>query len=153
MCKYEVEFIKVFGQKTFEKVQKYIVENDLVTAYMKAREDPQDLFKFAFHYGIIQIVSFCYCILKISVDIHEAIGGYHISIQSGDNSSTQVLAESGGFNKGISISTMDKYTNKRNECIVYMEKVRRYSVYTKKDKKFLYQVKDKYIEDYQLLCF
>jgi len=165
---YEKEFIQIYGMEYFIELAEFIKEHDIYEYYNKARNNPMDLLHFGFHYGIISIVAFCYCQLKLSLEIHEVVNGYFKSV----NSTTPEFIEIGEGNReiscisvpiiyspgskdGIVFATIDKFTTMRQKCMNYLLKMIRFSkVDLKKDKKkykYIYTIVDKYVQDYQLL--
>ena len=78
----EEQFVKVYGVNTFYNVYEYIKFHDILDFYMRARENPEDLCLFGFHYGIVPIVTFCYCVLKVPLDINNVVSGYFKCINS-----------------------------------------------------------------------
>jgi hypothetical protein len=165
--KYEEEFVKIYGMDYFIELYEFIKENDIMEYYNKSRSTPMDLLNFGFHYGIISIVAFCYCQLKLSLEIHEVVNGYFKSINSttpefieiGEGREMSIICvpivHSPGSKDGIVFATIDKFTTMRQKCMNYLLKMIRFSkVNMKKDGKklkYIYTIVDKYIQDYQLL--
>ena len=159
----EKRFLEVYGESVFERIQEFILENDILDFYLKSRGTPRELFDFGFHYGIVEIVAFCYCYLKVPLDIHQVIGGYYKSIGStadttdwdakrplGQNA-VPVHSGSKDGNCGIVIGTIDKFTPLRVECIRYLLRMQKFSRYRVQNGKFIYTIVDKYVESYRLL--
>jgi hypothetical protein len=167
---YEKQFIEIYGIEKFYEIYNFIKENDILDCYNKARDNPIQLCRFGFHYGIISIVAFCYCGLKLSLNIHDEINGYFKTVNSTtpeliDNATNREIYSYGvpiihsqGANDGICIATIDKFTPGRTQCMKYLLRMIRFSKYTivkngPTDKiKYSYKIVDKYINDYQLLA-
>lgn len=159
----EEKFLDVYGDSVFERIQEFIIASDILDFYLKARKTPRELFDFGFHYGIVEIVAFCYCTLRIPIDIHTTIGGYYKSIGSSADatdwdakrplglSATPVHSESQDAKCGLIVGTIDKFTPLRVECIRFMIRMQKFSRYRVQNGKFIYTIVDKYIEPYRLL--
>jgi len=150
----EQHFVDTYGEPVFNRIHQYIIDNDILDFYLKARDRPRDLFDFGFHYGIVEIVAFCYCVLKCPIDINEVIQGYYKSIDSSTEISKNINAvpiESSGGQSGIIISTSDRFTPMRNKCIKFMIRMQKFSTYKVEKGKFIYSIVDKYIKLYRLL--
>ena len=168
----EKRFIKIYGLEKFSLIKDFIIENDILDFYLKARNKAMDLFNFGFHYGIIEIVAFCYCSLKLPIDINGVIDGYYKLIESSveaieiangrEVSVTQVPVETEkGTKQGIVIGTIDQatawmgFTESRLNCIKYMIRMQKFSKYKiikgSGNPKFIYQIVDKYVNSYKLL--
>lgn len=159
----EQQFLEVYSEPVFSRIQEFIVENDILDFYLKARKTPRDLFDFGFHYGIVEIVAFCYCTLRLPINIYATIGGYYKSIGSsadvtdweakrplGQNA-TPVHSGSKDGKCGIVIGTIDKFTPLRLETIKYLIRMQKFSKYKVEKGKFIYTIVDRYIEPYRLL--
>ena len=164
---YEKLFAETYGQYYFDKMQKFIMDNDLVEWYEKAKGDPYDLCLFGFHFGLVSIVAFCYCKLGTPLDIYDVVDGYYKMV----NSETLELVEEDGKRKsvmtgvsvihdygardGLILATIDKYTEMRTHCMKYLLKMVRFSKYKRikdgKKTKYIYTINDKYVKDYNLL--
>lgn len=170
MNQYEKEFAKVYGEDHFNDLYAFIQKNDILEYYKKARnsDDPMNLFHFGFHYGLVSIVAFCYCHLKLSLAIHEVIDGYFKMVdsttpefieQDGDRQMMGVgtpIIHNPGAKDGMIFATIDKYTKSREKCMNYLLRMIRFSKYMlerKNNKKsvYVYTVVDKYIDAYKLL--
>lgn len=151
----EQRFVDVYGEPVFQRIHQYIIDNNILDFYLKARNKPRDLFDFGFHYGIVEIVAFCYCVLKCPIDINEVIQGYYKSIDSTDEISKDMNAvpiqSSSGGQSSIIIGTSDRFTPMRRECIKFMIRMRNFSTYKMEKGKFIYSIVEKYIKLYQLL--
>lgn len=164
---YEKQFIETYGQDHFNELFDFIKDNDIVDFYNKARNDPNDLCYFGFHYGLITIVAFCYCKLKLELDIHSITNGYFKQVNSSTIEYHQEKNRQMAINTpviydpsapdGIIFATIDKFTAKRVRCLNYLIKMIKFSRYkfkkeTAKEKlKYYYTIVDKYIEAYRLL--
>ncbi len=158
LTNFEKEFIELYGQSVLKKISTYIFDNEIQEAYLKSRDSPKTLFEFGLHYGILEIVAFCYCHLKCPININEEIQRYVSTLESSPDifrDSSAVFSRepliSGGGCTGITIRTLDKFTEKRNECIKFLIRMKRFSCYTVTNGKFLYQIVDKYVKPYRLL--
>ena len=135
--------------------------------YATARNSPMELCLFGFQYGLVEIVAFCYCSLKISLEINEVINGYFKIV----NSTVPEFCEKEGkyekveigipilhqfqANDGLMISTLDKFTEGRRRCMNYLLRMKKFSKYSIQKKNhqysYWYRIVDKYISDYSLL--
>jgi len=153
----EKDFIEVYGVSTFNKINQYIQDNDIYEYYMLAKKN-NTLFKFGFHYGILEIVSYCYCVLKIPIIIDEFIDDYYKTIDTSVESESNLeapLINNMSANSGLTIAAWDKFTEKRNICAKYLIDMKKFSKYniirSKRKCKFEYKIVDKYIKQYDLL--
>lgn len=154
----EQHFIQVYGNTVFHSIRGFIIESDILDFYLKARQTPCDLFDFGFHYGIVEIVAFCYCVLKCHIDINTVVNGYYKSIESSPEiaegnrlCSITAPVESLGGKAGIVIETIDKFTPSRRKCIKFMILMKKFSRYKVEKRKFIYRIVEKYVEPYRLL--
>jgi hypothetical protein len=151
----EHRFVQVYGHPCFHRISEFIQKHDLLDYYLKARQSPHDLFEFGFHYGIIEIVAFCYCVLECPIEITSIIQGYYQSLTSSPDQATNDLnavpVETSGGRSGIIIGTLDKFTASRNECIKFMIRMQKFSRCKLTQGKFVYQIVNKYVEQYRLL--
>lgn len=151
----EQQFLDVYGSPTFERIQDFVLRNDILDFYLKSRHSSRDLFDFGLHYGVIEIVAFCYCHLKVSVDINNVVSGYYKAITSSPDTidsdeATPVYSENGG-NAGLIVGTIDKFTPSRLECIRFMIRMKKFSKYNVEKGKFIYTIVDKYVKSHRLL--
>lgn len=168
MNEIETQFIKIYGKKTYEKIKNYVIDSDIGIYYDLCTKsgDPNDLFKFGFHYGILEIVAFCYCYLKIEANINDIISGYYSVFESENPISIEQdfdrnvykgrTAVPTGYQRTKMIAaTIDKYTVYRKKCIDYLINIRKYSKYnvSRSNGKviFSYQINEKHIEPNNLL--
>ncbi len=160
--KYEKLFIEVYGQNHFYEICNFIKENDIMDIYKKSRNEPEGLCHFGFHYGLITIVSFCYCKLKLSLQIHDVINEYFKFYNSTTRETNEKvftldapIIHQPNANDGLLVSTLDKYTPERTKCMDYLLKMIKFSkcrISKEKNKiKYVYTIVDKYIEHYRLL--
>lgn len=156
----EQQFRLVYGDTVFRQISEFIHKNNIVDFYVKARQTPQALFDFGFHYGIVEIVAFCYCVLKCPIDINTTVSGYYKSIGSspemiaelnGKLSPVTVPVTTSGGQSGIVFGTLDKFTPLRINCIKFMLAMKKFSRYKIVRGKFIYEIVDKYVEPYRLL--
>lgn len=167
---YEKLFSDTYGEGYFDDIKQFILQNDLMDFYQKAREDPDLLLHFGFHYGILAIVAFCYCKLQVKTDINNVIGGYFKTINS--TTPETIIVEDGtqkpvsgvgvpiiysdSAKDGITFATIDKYTEARVKCMNYLLRMKKFSKYEIErvqygKPRYMYQIVDKYVEHYQLL--
>lgn len=159
----EKRFLEVYDESVFNRIQEFILENNILDFYLKARKTPGELFDFGFHYGIVEIVAFCYCAIKLPINISETIKGYYKSIGSsadttdwdvkrplGQNA-VPVHSGSKDGNCGLIVGTIDKFTPLRVECVRYLLRMQKFSKYKVEKGKFIYTIVDKYIKSYRLL--
>lgn len=158
----EEKFLVVYGETVFARIQEFIIENDILDFYLKARKTSRELFDFGFHYGIVEIVAFTYCTLKIPIDINACIKGYYTSIGSSADATDWDAKRPLGMNAtpvhtsndgkcGLVVGTIDKFTPLRVETIRYLIRMQKFSKYRVEKGKFIYTIVDKYIEPYRLL--
>lgn len=158
MNKYENEFIDTFGVNVFYDVWDYIKYHDLIDFYNISKSDPLDLFMFGFHYGIMPIIMFCYCKLKVTIDIDNVVNGYFKTINSTTLDNNEIgasIIHSHGNKDGIILATIDKFTLARKACMKYIMSMKKYSKYIiqseNKKLKFMYTIVDRYVDEYNLL--
>jgi hypothetical protein len=157
---FEERFIQIYGDKIFQTIRQSIVDDNIMEFYLKVR-DPKDLFDFGFHYGIPEIVAFCYCVLKCPIDIDREIQSYYKMIESSPEivemignrqlSLNSVPVSSSGGRAGITVGSIDTFTKKRIRCIKYIIKIRKFSRYTVEKGRFIYRIVDRYVDSYRLL--
>ena len=164
MNQYETEFIETFGVNVFYDVLEYITHHDIIDFYNKSN-NPEDLLMFGFHYGILPIVAFCYCKLKVTTDIDDVVNGYFKNVNSttieNDNGNANIgipLIHSYSNKDGIILATIDKFTGARKECMKYLLSMKKYSKYNivreKSKLKYKYKIVDRYVDEYKLLvCY
>jgi hypothetical protein len=140
-----------------------MVENDILDFYMKARNDPELLCHFGFHYGILSILAFSYCQLRVPLDISNTIGGYFKYINSEtpefiDTIEGRKVAQQGvpiihnaSANDGIVFATIDKFTPERKKCMEFLLRMRRFSKVEQKKTKYIYTIVERYVQEYKLL--
>jgi hypothetical protein len=164
----EQQFIQTYGLAHFNLIWRYIEENDIMEFYQKGRKTPEDLLYFGFHYGLVSIVAFCYCKLKVPIDLHgvlskdfQIVGSADLDVET--NSNNQAMFSSGvpiesnpGAKEGMVISTWDKFSLKRTKCFEFLCRMKNFSSYkVEKNNKgknvFMYTIVDKYVEGYKLL--
>lgn len=171
MNELELGFIKTCGQDVYDEITEYIIDNDILDFYMKARTTTMDLFNFGFHYGILPIVAYCYCKLKLPIDIHSTVSGYFKYVNSETPTTTESDASGKSMtgigvelisnphaNDGIFFGTLDKYTKARTACMEFLLNMKKFSRVTiiRQDKacNFIYTIVEKYVSEYHLLeCF
>ena len=167
MTQFEQHFQEVFGLDRFQELVNFIQLHDLLSQYQKVRNSPEELCRFGFQYGLIEIVAFCYCCLKISLDISDVINGHFKIVNSTipeftENEFGRMIT---GFqesvlhrpsaNDGLVMTTLDKFTEGRQKCLNYLLKMKKFSkfVIQKAGSRYSYQYRivDKYISAYNLL--
>jgi len=167
---FEKQFIEVYGLNHFYDIFEYIQNNEIMDFYMKDRNTAEDLLQFGFHYGLVSLVAFCYCKLKVSVDILETISKDFKIINSDipetlelDNHSGRYMFRAGvpiihspNARDGMMIATWDKFTPYRQKCFDYLVRMKRFSKCKMEPVnngklKYTYTIVDKYIDGYKLL--
>lgn len=188
----DAKFIEIYGQHVYDEIKEYIIKNEILDIYLVMKDKVETLFDFGFHYGIPEIVAFCYCIMKYEVDIPNVVQGYYKTITADEPEliendplgrpmmrSGVVPIETGLSDRdGITVASIDKFTQRRKKCIEYIIRMKKFSRSTiirdtlpknltkieltckgefyynnlRTNKlKFMYKIVDKYIDDYQLL--
>lgn len=151
----ELSFIQTFGQSTFDELVDFINDHGLMEEYQKAKVNPTELAYFAFKYGIIEILVFCYCSLKISLDFNDLIENHYNNISPKVENNMTVSIRAGGSQNGLLISTLDSYSEGRLKCYKFLIRMKKFSTF--KSRKinnkihFLYEINPKWIEPYNLL--
>lgn len=158
---YEKKFIEIYGLYRFHEIYNFILSHNILDIYNKSHNTPDDLFHFGFHYGILPIVSFCYCVLRIPLEIHQVIDGYFKTINSttpeNGNKHEIPLIHSPGAADGMVIATLDVYTANRSKCRDYLIRMIKFSKCERvknnpnEKLKYIYTIVDKYIDSYHLL--
>jgi len=151
----ESEFSTVFNEQTIQSIVNFIHEHGLVDKYLDVSEDPNKLFDFGMEYGLIEIIVYCYCIKKCSVDIHGIIQKYTGKVDShNDNNDNCILVDSssntglGGLKGQV---VWDRFSYRRQACLNYLHRMIKFSKCSKHGQKFMYTIVDKYIDQYRLL--
>jgi hypothetical protein len=162
----EQEFIATLGVNVFYDVYEYIKYHEIIDFYNKARKsnDGKELCLFGVHYGILAIVVFCYCKLKVSLDIDNVTNGYFKTINSTtievcDNDEMQIGTPliHGNYRDGITLATIDKFTLQRSQCIQFLIRMKRFSKFVieqnciYKKQHYIYTIVDTYVDKYKLL--
>ena len=168
MSDYEQKFIEVYGLERLKRLSVFMEAHGLIEKYQQVRASPIELCGFGFQYGLVEIVAFCYCHLKISLDIRQVVDGHFKIVNSTQPEFTELtpdgreVARLGiptihhfGAPDGMVIATLDEFTAGRRACLDYLLRMIRFSRYTiTKDGRafhYLYRVVDKYIDSYRLL--
>lgn len=147
----ELQFNQIYGSSVTDKIKAFLINNELLPHYIKIKDNPDELLRFGVHYGIIELVAFCYCHLKCPVDISEIVSGYNITIYSSLNIENKVALETESANSKMSAVTIDKYTENRQKCISYLIDMKKFSKCKFINKKAIYTINPIYVEDYKLL--
>jgi len=159
----EHAFAEIYGADRLESLSEFIRIHDLTDQYLRIRDDPVELCTFGFQYGLVEIVAFCYCHLRIALDIRKVLDGHFKILNSTllKDDERQITAfqvpliYSKDSPDGLVITTLDEYTAGRRECLAYLTRMIRFSRYTitrrGREFQYAYRVVDKYIEPYQLL--
>lgn len=150
----ELGFIETYGQDLFEEISLFIQDNDLFEYYCKARNKAIDLFNFGFQYGLLPIVVYGYCKLKLPINIDTTVNGYYKQVNSNDLTNIELISDPHA-NDGIIFSTFDKYTKGRTDCMKFLINMKKFSQCTRMSEnnkcQFVYTIVEKYISMYHLL--
>ncbi|AYV82147.1 MAG: hypothetical protein Homavirus11_3 [Homavirus sp.] len=140
-----LNFNKIYGDQMCDNLFTYMLDNNIYDEFFDSYNNYNKLFKFGLRYGIFEIIEYLYVHKGVSYDT-SMFNEFYMNLSSCDEvDPNKVAIEGSGIHTGLHISKMDKYTKNRNQCINYLLKLRKYSVYKYVNKKHIYTFNKKYI--------
>ena len=130
-------------EETFNYIKKINVEDELKQILNSKGSLLNDqLYKFAFKYGILLIVKFLYEYINHPFDI-DHMTDFTGTLKDKVNVDKNIVAtvDNGTpseFGKDCRFIVEDKYSKTRNECVMYIFNMKKYSKYYSKNKKYYY---------------
>lgn len=140
----------IYGPVMYQKVKTYIVDNDLEEHYNMAKT-PEQLLHFGYHFGVLPIVTFCYCYLRLRIAIHDFINNYYYSVSKNEANGLVAVLETSSKGSNMTFHSDDKWARERALCTRYLVDMIKFSKYKVENGKFIFRIVPKYIDQYHLL--
>lgn len=137
------DFIALYGNNVYNGVCDYLIKYDIIDKFYDVYPNKQKLFEFAVHHGIIDIVKYLYEEENVCYDA-TILSNYDKKLESNNEGGLSASVSTGSSNTSANIQIIDKFTTKRNMCLNYLMRMRKYSKYTFKNGHFMYHYNRKY---------
>jgi hypothetical protein len=129
----EREFIRVYGLEKFDDIKNFMIDNEIFDIYLIKRDNERELLLFGIKFGIIEIVTVCYCRTDMFFDLNKIIFEFHDQ------------------DKSFSINTSwDKFSDLRINVIKYLIFLKKFSTRIYKYGVDYYKFNKKYEKYYDI---
>nr|QBK88783.1 MAG: hypothetical protein LCMiAC01_04650 [Mimivirus LCMiAC01] len=136
------EFVGIYGKDALDDIYNKLIKYDILEKFSDVIDDINKLFEFSVHYGLLKIVKYLYE-YKEAKFYHDILNTYRPNFNTNMDKNAQTIESGSSRNTSLNVAIWDNFTVDRQECVRYLVYMKRYSRYSYKNKKFIYQYNKK----------
>lgn len=131
------------GNSEFIATREYICDNGLEEEFNRIKDDLEKLFDFSIKYGILELVKFLYEDINFIYNFNLITKHLYTSEEKDTIQNIIPVMNDVSANVGIKIRIIDKYSSKRESCLIYLNDMKKRSKLIIKDGNFYYKYNKK----------